>query len=237
MFDAIDEGVRALGAAGAVRSPQASREITRRYSIIETLLGVSASINSILNLDDVLTRDRRRGGADHGGQPRASHAEGREDRRACGGPWAVQGRAGHAREAFDVSLSVVRKVAESGEPLFISETLDEEADLKDQRSIVDLKIMTVICIPLRFAGKLVGVIYSDSDTVSERFSESDLSILNAFGAQAAVAIENAKRHGELETVKRALETQNVILREELSGEIRVLGNGRAKPLRCSGSST
>jgi transcriptional regulator with GAF, ATPase, and Fis domain len=127
-----------------------------------------------------------------------------------------------AREAFDVSLSVVRKVAESCEPLFITNTLDE-AELKDQKSIVDLKIMTVICIPLRFAGKLVGVIYSDSDTVSESFSEADLSILNAFGAQAAVAIENAKRHGELETVKRALETQNVVLREELSARYEYSG--------------
>jgi Nif-specific regulatory protein len=126
------------------------------------------------------------------------------------------------REAFDVSSSVIRRVAESGEPVFITNMRDE-ADLKDQKSIVDLRIVTVICIPLRFAGKLVGVIYSDSDSVSESFSESDLSILDSFGAQAAVAIENARRHGELETVKRALETQNVVLREELSGRYEYSG--------------
>jgi len=41
--------------------------------------------------------------------------------------------------------------------------------------------------------------------------------MNAFGAQAAVAIENAMRHGELETIRHSLEKQNVTLREELSG--------------------
>jgi Nif-specific regulatory protein len=117
---------------------------------------------------------------------------------------------------------VVRRVAESGEPLFIS-NVGEEDDLKDQRSIVDLNIMTVICIPLRFEDTLVGVIYSDSDAISERFAPSDLAIMNAFGAQAAVAINNAKRHGELETATRSLEKQNVSLREELAGKYEFSG--------------
>jgi transcriptional regulator with GAF, ATPase, and Fis domain len=222
VFESIEEGVRALGGGGRGKEPPNSREITRRYSIIERLLGVSASINSILNLDDVLREIVDAVVQITGGNRGLLML--RDEK--TGGLVAALGRSKDGRDtprdAFDVSLSVVRKVAESGEPLFITNTLDE-ADLKDQKSIVDLRIVTVICIPLRFVGKLVGVIYSDSDTVSESFSESDLSILNAFGAQAAVAIENAKRHGELETVKRALETQNVVLREELSSRYEYSG--------------
>jgi Nif-specific regulatory protein len=126
------------------------------------------------------------------------------------------------KESFDLSLSVIRKVAETREPLFISDVGDE-AELKDQKSIVDLKIKTVICIPLQFEGKLVGVIYSDSDSISEGFSPSDLSIMNAFGAQAAVAIENARQHGELESIKHSLEKQNVTLREELAARHKFSG--------------
>ena len=222
VFHAIDEGIRALGGGAKGKELPMSRDTARRYSIIERLLGVSASINSILNLDDVLREIVDAVVQITGGN--RGFLMLRDEK--TGGLVAALGRSKDgrdtSREAFDVSLSVVRKVAESGEPLFISNTL-EESELKDQKSIVDLRIKTVICIPLQFAGKLVGVIYSDSDSISERFTESDLSILDAFGAQAAVAIENARRHGELETVKRALETQNVVLREELSARYEYSG--------------
>ena len=223
VFDEIDEGMRNLGGGGHRKESKATvREIERRYSIIESLLSVSASINSMLNLDEVL-REILDAVVQITGSKRGLLMLKDEK---TGALVSALGRSSDGRdmprETFDVSLSVVRKAADSGEPLFIS-NVGEEADLKDQRSIVDLKILTVICIPLRFAGKLVGVIYSDSDAVSERFSKSDLSILNAFGAQAAVAIENARRHGELETIKVALERQNVVLREELSGRYEFSG--------------
>jgi Nif-specific regulatory protein len=221
VFDAIDEGVRALGGGRAIDAPGA-REITRRYSIIERLLGVSASINSILNLDDVLREIVDAVVQITGGNRGLLML--RDEK--TGNLLAALGRSKDGRdtprEAFDVSSSVVRRVAESGEPVFVTNML-EEADLKDQKSVVDLRIKTVICIPLRFAGKLVGLIYADSDSVSESFSESDLSILDAFGAQAAVAIENARRHGELETIKRSLESQNVVLRQELSARYEYSG--------------
>ena len=215
IFDDIDATVREVeGPAVSTRSGETDLE--RRNSILETLLDVSASINSTLNFEELLKRIvdaviRTTGGNrgflmltdEKSGELVSALARSREGEDL-------------SHDAFDVSVSVIRRVADSGEPMYIS-NVGEEDDLKDQRSIIDLKIMTVICIPLQFEEKLVGVIYSDSDSISERFSSSDLSIMNAFGAQAAVAIENAMRHGELETIRHSLEKQNVTLREELSG--------------------
>jgi Nif-specific regulatory protein len=222
VFDEIDESIRAAGGGARRGEPPRTRDVERRLKIMETLLDVSASINSMLNLDSVLREIVDAVVQITGGKRGLLMLKDEK----TGALVAVLGRSKDGRdtprESFDMSLSVVRKVADSGEPLFIT-NVGEEEDLRDQRSIVDLRIMTVICIPLQFGGKLVGVIYSDSDTVSERFSKSDLSILNAFGAQAAVAIENAKRHGELETIKEALESQNVVLREELSARYEFSG--------------
>ncbi len=232
VFDDIDARIReAQGERGAGSAGSSVREIERRYSIIETLLHVSASINSELNFDEVLTKIVDAVVRITGGNRGILMLK--DDKSGALVPVLARSKKEQTmpHEGFDVSLSVVGRVAESGEPMFISD-VGAEDDLKDQRSIVDLKIMTVICIPLRFEEKLVGVIYSDSDTVSERFAPSDLAIMTAFGAQAAVAISNARRHGDLERATRSLERQNVTLREELAGRYEFSGMvGRSRAMQ------
>jgi Nif-specific regulatory protein len=207
------------------------RDLERRYSIVETLLNVTTSITSVLNLEEVLIKI-----VDaviritEGNRGVLMLKDGKTGELA---PVIARSREGKSMspESIDLSVSVVRKAAEEGEPVFVSNT-SEEDDLKDQASIIGLNILTVICIPLKFEENLVGVIYSDSDSISERFSRSDLSLLNAFGAQAAVAIGNAKRHGELESVSQTLETQNVSLREELAGRYEFSGMiGRSRSMQ------
>ncbi len=223
VFAEIDAKVRDIE-KDRVRASAGSEasEIARRYSIIETLLHVSTSINSALNLGEVLKKIVDAVVEITGGNRGLLILK--DDKTGALVPTLARSKEGEDLhpDGFDVSLSVVRKVADTGKPLYVSNVGDEE-DLKEQRSIVDLNIMTVICLPLRFEDKLIGVIYSDSNTISERFSPSDLSILNAFGAQAAVAIENSRRHGELESTRRFLETQNVSLREELAGRYEFSG--------------
>ena len=223
IFDDIDARIKEIQSERTGEGTASKvHEMERRYSIIETLLNVSASINSILNFDDVLNEIVDAVVRITAGNRGILMLK--DERTGALHPVLARSKEGKTmpHEGFDVSQSVVRRVAESGEPVFIS-NVGEEDDLKDQRSIVDLNIMTVICIPLCFEDTLVGVIYSDSDAISERFAPSDLAIMNAFGAQAAVAINNAKRHGELETATRSLEKQNVSLREELAGKYEFSG--------------
>lgn len=232
IFNEIDEQVR--GEADVSRSSEhgtKTEDLKRRYSIIQTLLHVSASINSTLNLEELLNKALdvviQITGGNRGFLMLVDERTGELV------PALARSKDGQdmPHDSFDLSLSVIRRVADRGEPLFIS-NVGEEAEFKDQKSIVDLNIMTVICIPLQFKDKLVGVIYSDSDSISERFSPSDLSIMNAFGAQAAVAIVNARQHGELEDIRHTLERQNVTLREELAARHEFSGMiGRSKAMQ------
>jgi Nif-specific regulatory protein len=191
------------------------RDLERRYSIIQTLLHVSASITSVLNLEEVLSKSVDAvieiTGSKRGLLMLRNEGTGELVR--------VLARSQDGQtmppESFELSASAIRRAVEEGEPVFVHDT-GEDAALKDQKSILNLHILTVICIPLKFEDNLLGVIYSDSDSVSERFAASDISLLKSFGAQAAVAIGHARRHGELESFSQSLEMQNVSLREELA---------------------
>jgi Nif-specific regulatory protein len=206
------------------------RNLQHSVSIIETLLAVSASINSTLNLDELLRKVVDAvveiTGCDRG------FLMLRDEDGSFGFAIARnRDRRDLPESDFEVSHSVVHQVAESGQPLFLSNVQELDA-FKDQKSILDLDIHTAICIPLAFEEKVMGVIYADSRRITSPFGESDLALIKAFGAQAAVAIENARRHGELELAKRQLEERARALERELTGQEEFAGMvGRSKAMR------
>ncbi|UCH84797.1 MAG: sigma 54-interacting transcriptional regulator [Candidatus Latescibacterota bacterium] len=215
----------------AAERESAVEDLERRFAIIETLLHVSTSINSTLNLQELLERIVDAVVEITGGN--RGYLMLRDPDSGELTPALARSEDGNEmpHNSFDLSLSVIRKVAETREPLIIT-NVGEDEDLKDKRSIVDLNIMTVIAIPLQFEEQLVGVIYADSDRISETFSSSDISLMNAFGSQAAVAIENARRHGELQKIRSSLERQNISLREELAGKYQFSGMvGRSQSMQ------
>jgi transcriptional regulator with PAS, ATPase and Fis domain len=59
--------------------------------------------------------------------------------------------------------------------------------------------------------------------VSEAFLDSDLKVMNAFAGQAAIAINNARRHGDLKIQRAKLEEQNLSLRFKLGEEFASYG--------------
>ena len=118
------------------------------------------------------------------------------------------------QEALWISRTVVERVVATGQPLVESDILAAD-DLKDIGSIHERNIRSAFCFPLRYKGDMVGVIYADSSFVVPQVLETDHSILSAFGSLAAVAIENARRHGELESTRETLEEQNLSLHKQL----------------------
>jgi len=209
IFSELDSQLSGVDDAGV-----SLEDLKRRYSIIQTLLNVSTTISSTLNLEQLLEKivdavititGCKRGYlmlAEKKNNLSVALARSKDGESMPHGD-------------FDVSLSVIKKAASTGEPQLVGDAQAED-DLKDKRSIVDLHIRTVISLPLTFEGSLVGVIYADNDTISESFSAADLPILNAFGSQAAMAIENARSRGELEKIRTSLERQNVSLRQQLA---------------------
>src|SRR5205085_5626712 len=70
------------------------------------------------------------------------------------------------------------------------------------------------------ARRVLGVCYTDSRKPGRPLDANDRSLLESFAAQAALAIENARRHSELLANKARLEAENEGLRRQIAGKPR-----------------
>jgi class 3 adenylate cyclase/PAS domain-containing protein len=103
--------------------------------------------------------------------------------------------------AFEISRTIVERVAQSGEPV-VTTNAQEDTRFAKQESVVAFNLRSILCVPLKVKGVITGVIYADNRVRTGLFNEHDRDILAAFSNQAAVAIENARL---FESVKRSLD--------------------------------
>ena len=93
------------------------------------------------------------------------------------------------------SRSVPVKVLRTGRPEILANTADENPiDLG--QSIISLRLLTVMCAPLTYKGRTIGVVYVDSRATTREFTDSDLTLFTTLANQAGIAIENARLHQE-----------------------------------------
>ena len=107
-------------------------------------------------------------------------------------------------ESLKVSRTIVRRVAESGEPIL---TTNAQADPRflGQVSVAAFQLRSILCAPLKIKNDLIGVIYVDNRARAGIFQEPDLGLITAFADQAAVAIDNARLFDNLQAKNRELE--------------------------------
>lgn len=95
------------------------------------------------------------------------------------------------------SHSTVQQAIQTREPVFILRSGEEEP-LDYSHSIIALNLRSVMCAPLVFGNTLVGVLYVDSGSQVEDFSERDRLFFTMLSNHAAIAIENAKMYSRLQ---------------------------------------
>ncbi|MDJ0522965.1 MAG: SpoIIE family protein phosphatase [Planctomycetota bacterium] len=104
------------------------------------------------------------------------------------------------------SKTVVQQVWSSGEPKLMLDTADvHEADLT--MSIVSLRLLSVMGVPMPAKGRNLGVLYVDSTAKVKEFTQSDFSVFQALGGLIALAVDNARlmaKEAEQERMKREL---------------------------------
>ena len=124
-----------------------------------------------------------------------------------------------------ISRAIVVSTEKSGRPVL---TTNASADprFSGSDSVAHMRLRAVLCVPLAVRGRSLGVLYLDNRFDEGVFSHVRMEQIEAFGAQAAIAIEHAtfqdraKRHAvamekEIAERKRAeqrLETQHAITR-------------------------
>ena len=107
-------------------------------------------------------------------------------------------------ESLKVSRTIVRRVAENGEPIITTNAKDDPRFV-GQVSVAAFQLRSILCAPLKIKDKLIGVLYVDNRARAGIFQEQDLGLIKAFADQAAVAIDNAQLFDDLQAKNRELE--------------------------------
>ncbi len=234
IFAEVESDIEEVKRSDAVRAEEnllgRFEKAQHKLDKLELLTDITQSLNSTLNLNELLEKiidsvirltDTDRGFLmlmNEGGALEFRIARDREKRSVEEGD-------------FTISMTIANDVARSGKPLFLSDALGDER-FKDQKSVLNLQLRTAVCIPLTVEDKVLGVIYADSGRLSPSLSPDDMSIVTAFASQAAIAIENAKLHGELVLSQENLARENLRLKQELSGKYEYSGIiGKSKAMQ------
>ncbi|UCE19257.1 MAG: sigma-54-dependent Fis family transcriptional regulator, partial [Gemmatimonadota bacterium] len=91
---------------------------------------------------------------------------------------------------FEVSRNIIDEVLRNGEGLFVANALDHP-QFREAESVKKLKLLSVLCMPIKIERKLLGVIYIDNRRMSDLFKESTLDLVRCFSEQIAIAVDNA----------------------------------------------
>jgi len=107
-------------------------------------------------------------------------------------------------DSFKVSRTIVRRVADTGEPILTTNAQDDPR-FGSQLSVAMHQLRSILCAPLKIKNQLIGVIYVDNRARTGIFQESELNLIMAFADQAAVAIDNAQLFENLQASNQELQ--------------------------------
>lgn len=93
--------------------------------------------------------------------------------------------------------SLAGEVIRTGEPVI----LDQESPQKIKTSYL---VKTLMYVPLRTRGRVIGVLGVDNRESKRTFREQDLSLVSALADYAAIAIENARLYTNTEVERKKL---------------------------------
>ena len=178
-------------------SPEDSARVRR--DDLEALLDISKAINSTLVLDDILQMVMRRA-------IKLLRAE-RGFLMLLDDEGNLQFKTAYnickdslSKEDFKISMSIATSVAKTGRSIYTSDAQHDEKYSR-HKSILELDLKSIMCVPLKSKEKIIGVLYLDNSSKSNIFLQSDLYLFELFAGQAAIAIENAQLYGNLLSMK------------------------------------
>ena len=132
------------------------------------------------------------------------------------------------RADFAFSRTIVKHVANSGEPV-LTTNAQEDPRFGMESSVMSLQLRSILCVPMKLKGEIIGVMFVDNRIHVGLFNESDLELLSSYADQAAIAIYNARLFDDLQAANLDLEAANLEL--ETAYEATLKGWVRALDLR------
>lgn len=120
-----------------------------------------------------------------------------------------------ANPQFEISHSITEKVVQSGVPVLSKDALEE---FDGYRSVSELKLHSLLAVPLRIKESVIGALYLDNRFERAVFSEKDKILLESFADQAALAIENARMLQENLRLNKELAVANAKLSKKVESQ-------------------
>jgi transcriptional regulator with GAF, ATPase, and Fis domain len=118
-----------------------------------------------------------------------------------------------------VSRTVVQRALTDRVGLVVSDVLGDES-LSQIKTLVDLKVRSLLCVPLAAGGRVLGVIYLDTTNPMAHFDEDHLQVMTAVAGIASLAFDNVHHWEELQR-------ENQELRAEIGLEHNMVGSSPA----------
>ena len=117
-----------------------------------------------------------------------------------------------------VSRTIVKRAARERVGLVMNNVLGDEG-LRQVGTVTELRIQSVLCVPLIAANKVLGTIYLDSQHRSDQFDERRLQVMTAIAGIAALALSNVQ-------YTEQLQKENQELRAEIDLDHNMVGSSK-----------
>jgi len=196
------------------RQEELVRNLEKRVEELEVLNKVSTSLSSTLDLEKVLTLIMERVNAVL--KVEAGSLLLIDDET---GELVFQIALGEKAEGvkpfrLQMGQGIAGQVAQSGEPLMVSDAQKDRRHYKAPDITTDFLTRSILCVPMIVKGSIIGVI-EVMNKLEGDFTESDLTLLNSIANYAAIAIENARLHQSV----LAERDRVVVAQEEVQKEL------------------
>jgi len=117
-----------------------------------------------------------------------------------------------------LSDTILEKVIKTKESLIVSNALSDST-FGQAQSVVDLKISSVMCVPLLYRSDLIGVIYLGNDAITGLFEKKTLTLLTVWASQASLILHTALLLNELQ-----VDNQNLRAKLQEKHSKRIIGS-------------
>jgi GAF domain-containing protein/FixJ family two-component response regulator len=174
------------------RLKSANTELERRIREFNILHGIGQAMNSLLHLEDLLRRAVEAAVYVTGAEQAAVHLLDED-----GSP---QVEAQHGRRRGDPGLSslafdeaTILEVVTSGRGLLIGKTAEDEIDRLEPAGATE----TVVVVPLKSRGSVIGTLGVSSSKEEQPFSNNDRYLLSVLADYLAIGVENARLYDHI----------------------------------------
>ncbi len=117
-----------------------------------------------------------------------------------------------------ISDSVIEKVISTKKPLIINDAMND-TEFKMSVSVINLKLCSIICVPLIYQGNILGLIYLGNDNIANLFDQTSLEVITIFASQVTLLLKSALHIDRLEKDLDIRNLSNIIYASPYMTEI------------------